>query len=103
MDTVEREFTDHGHYFSLWEISSRELIYDMVTKTLKDGPPRTWAKTHIAISKCAVTGDIGVQIIRFQSNAAKEALDLMPNPYAGIYLKPEEWDVIQKRLANPIW
>ncbi len=98
-----RVFKDHGHYFSVWSESMWDCKYNPDTKSLDTIAPIGWGKTHIIIQKCATSGDVGLQILRFESNAAQEAVDLKDNPYAGVYLKPNEWEIVKKRMENPKW
>ena len=62
--------------------------------------PVAWNKTHIITQKCAMSGDYGMQIKRF-CGYGKSGRDwcMAENPYAGVYLLPEEWAQIFKTLA----
>lgn len=103
MSEKSRIFKDHKHYFSVWEECAWNCKYNPETKQIETLEPLAWGKTHIIIQKCKTSGDVGLQIIRFESNADQEVIDLKSNPYAGVYLKQTEWEVVRKRLENPIW
>lgn len=97
-----RIFKDCKDYFYLWEESAWIQKFNPETKRLDIAEVTGWSKTHIIIQKCAMSGDIGIQILRFESNAEQNTLELKSNPYAGVYLTPEEWKQIENRLDNPL-
>lgn len=93
-----RVFTDHGHYFTVVEESSWEGKYNPETKSLERGNPTGWTRTHIiptvSCMKSENGTDYGLQILRFHGDSADGEWDLANNPYAGVYLKPDEWQKV---------
>jgi hypothetical protein len=94
---LARTFTNHGDYFVLIRESCWDTVYNPEIKRLDCGAPIGWTKTHIIITHSAMKGeygdDDGLQILRFHGVVADNELQwkLASNPYAGVYLTPEEW------------
>lgn len=84
-----RQFINKGNYFVLIEESGWKATYNPETKKIERGEPIGWTRTHIIIQRCARTDEHGLQILRFEGK--DEAEELKSNPYAGVYLKPDEW------------
>lgn len=96
---MNREFINKGHYFALFEESGWKATYNAETKKLERGEAIGWTRTHIIVQRCAGTDEYGMQILRFEGK--DEAEELKSNPYAGVYLKPEEWAQIFKAMNQP--
>lgn len=91
-----RQFLNKGHYFVLIEESGWEVKYNPDTKKIERGVPIEWARTHIITQRLGGTDEYGMQILRFEGK--DEAEELKSNPYAEVYLRPEEWAQVIKSL-----
>lgn len=93
-----RVFTDHGHYFTVVEESTYELKYNPEIKSFEHGGSIGWTKTHIIIQQVTGGGNWGMQILRFHGDSADGEWEPAKNPYAGVYLKPDEWQKVCGKL-----
>lgn len=83
-------------------ISPWEGKYNPETKSLERGNPTGWTRTHIIPTVSCMKSndgtDYGLQILRFHGDSADGEWELANNPYAGVYLKPDEWQKVMVKL-----
>lgn len=100
INNKRRIFTDFGHYFSLFEDGASRIYYNHQTNEIISQEFIEHSLTHIIVTKCAVSGEIVFQIIRFDCDKDGKNTRLKQNPYAGVSLTKDECKKVFERTIS---